>query len=412
MSPQYAYASAPDNSPFMMAGGGLTSSARALQGKGRNGDSMLVHMTPGEVGGLQALARAGGGSLTVNPHTGLPEANFLKSLLPTLVGVGLSFIPGVGPLMAGGLVGGFETLRTGDLGKGIMAGLGAYGGAGLGSALTTAGGASAMGAEAAKQTAAANASGTAAGALNPATTELAGKFGTQAGADAILAAGQPTTFAGNAAAAGQGFKSLAQPGGFSNFATGLDMAIPSTTGKIAAATPALMEVSNAFSPKLAVPGPDEGDSKYPYAGPYKAADRAVAYRPESDQSTSEFQFFSPSNPYPGFVNAASGGLMALKQYAAGGAPSGGLNTLPAASRYLQGAGDGTSDSIPAVIGTKQPARLADGEFVVDARTVSEIGNGSSNAGAKKLYAMMERVHSSRKKAKRGQDTKAERFLPA
>ena len=238
MSPQYAYDSAPDNFPTLMAGGGLATAARAVQSKGRNGDSMLVHMTPGEVGGLQSLARATGGSLTVNPHTGLPEANFLKSLLPTLIGVGLSFT-GVGPLMAGGLVGGFETLRTGDLGKGIMAGLGAYGGAGLGSALTSAGGASAMGAEAAKQTAAANATGTAAGALNPTTAGIA-KMGTEAGADAILAAGaQPTTFAGNAAAAGQGFKSLAQPGGFSNFATGLDMAIPSTTGKIAAATPAL-----------------------------------------------------------------------------------------------------------------------------------------------------------------------------
>lgn len=83
----------------------------------------------------------------------------------------------------------------------------------------------------------------------------------------------------------------------------------------------------------------------------------------------------------------------------------------AAGRYLQGPGDGTSDSIPATIGNTQPARLADGEFVIDARTVSEIGNGSSNAGAKKLYAMMERVHRERKKAKRGQNSNADRFLP-
>jgi hypothetical protein len=83
----------------------------------------------------------------------------------------------------------------------------------------------------------------------------------------------------------------------------------------------------------------------------------------------------------------------------------------AAGRYLQGPGDGTSDSIPATIGNAQPARLADGEFVIDARTVSEIGNGSSNAGAKKLYAMMERVHKERKKAKRGQNSNADRFLP-
>jgi len=84
----------------------------------------------------------------------------------------------------------------------------------------------------------------------------------------------------------------------------------------------------------------------------------------------------------------------------------------AGGRYLQGMGDGTSDSIPAVIADKRPARLADGEFVVDARTVSEIGNGSSNAGARKLYAMMDRVHAARRTAKRGKDANADRYLPA
>ena len=78
---------------------------------------------------------------------------------------------------------------------------------------------------------------------------------------------------------------------------------------------------------------------------------------------------------------------------------------------LHGAGDGVSDSIPATIGGTQPARLARGEFVVDARTVSELGNGSTEAGAERLYEMMNRVHSARKKAKRGQDTKASKYLP-
>jgi hypothetical protein len=109
--------------------------ASLLASQGRNGDSMLVHMTPGEVQGLQSLAMAAGGSLSINPETGLYEASFLKKLLPTLLGIGLSFIPGVGPLAAAGLVGAGETIRTGDLGKGLMAGLGAYGGAGIGSAL-------------------------------------------------------------------------------------------------------------------------------------------------------------------------------------------------------------------------------------------------------------------------------------
>lgn len=77
-----------------------------------------------------------------------------------------------------------------------------------------------------------------------------------------------------------------------------------------------------------------------------------------------------------------GGLASL---AAGGMPP----------RYLRGGGDGMSDSIPARIGEKQEARLADGEFVVPADVVSHIGNGSSNAGAKKLYAMMDRVRQAR-----------------
>jgi hypothetical protein len=105
---------------------------------------------------------------------------------------------------------------------------------------------------------------------------------------------------------------------------------------------------------------------------------------------------------PTVTQMAQGGLAALNAFSEGGMPKG---------RFLQGGGDGTSDSIPATIGGTQPARLADGEFVIDARTVSEIGNGSSKAGAKKLYAMMERVHAERKKAKRGQDSNADRHLP-
>ena len=75
-----------------------------------------------------------------------------------------------------------------------------------------------------------------------------------------------------------------------------------------------------------------------------------------------------------------------------------------------------SDSIPAVIGDRQPARLADGEFVVPARIVSELGNGSTEAGARKLYAMMDRVQKSRRntvgKDKVATNTKADKHLPA
>jgi hypothetical protein len=85
-------------------------------------------------------------------------------------------------------------------------------------------------------------------------------------------------------------------------------------------------------------------------------------------------------------------------------------------RLLKGPGDGVSDSIPASIGGRQPARLADGEFVVPARIVSELGNGSTEAGARKLYAMMERVQNTRKKSigkkKVAVNSKADKHLPA
>lgn len=81
-------------------------------------------------------------------------------------------------------------------------------------------------------------------------------------------------------------------------------------------------------------------------------------------------------------------------------------------QLLRGPGDGVSDDIPATIGGRQPARLADGEFVVPARIVSELGNGSTDAGARKLYAMMDRIKKTRAKAKNiAADTKADKHLP-
>jgi hypothetical protein len=118
---------------------------------------------------------------------------------------------------------------------------------------------------------------------------------------------------------------------------------------------------------------------------------------------------------------ATGGLMKL---AMGGMPmyavGGGLGALGSYSdggRLLKGPGDGVSDSIPATIGQKQqPARLADGEFVVPARIVSELGNGSTEAGAKKLYAMMDRVQRARGKTtgknKVAANSRADKHLPA
>ena len=124
----------------------------------------------------------------------------------------------------------------------------------------------------------------------------------------------------------------------------------------------------------------------------------------------------------GTSGGKAGGLMArggLADVAAAGAAGGGQFNLGGYSdggRLLRGPGDGVSDSIPATIGDRQPARLADGEFVVPARIVSEIGNGSTEAGARKLYAMMDRVQRARAKTtgkgKVAKNTRAEKYLPA
>jgi hypothetical protein len=96
---------------------------------------------------------------------------------------------------------------------------------------------------------------------------------------------------------------------------------------------------------------------------------------------------------------ARGGISSLGSYSDGG-------------RMLRGPGDGMSDDIPGVIAGKQPARLADGEFVVPADVVSHLGNGSTDAGAKKLYSMMDSVRKARTgNKKQGKQIKAEKHIP-
>jgi hypothetical protein len=116
--------------------------AHHLQSAGRGEDKVLVHMTPKEVNGLQALAMAHGGSLTINPKTGLPEAGFLSAILPMVAGFFLG-PAGLGiassALGAGAMVGAATGIATGSLSKGLMAGLGAYGGFGLADSLAAAG---------------------------------------------------------------------------------------------------------------------------------------------------------------------------------------------------------------------------------------------------------------------------------
>lgn len=127
----------------------LHTASKYLASKGRKGDTELVHMTRDEVRGLQELALAHGGSLTINPDTGLPEAGFLKSILPMVAGAALTVATGgtalaaYAPLLAAAAAGGGMYAATGSLKDGLLAGLGAFGGAGLAGGVMSAGAAGA-----------------------------------------------------------------------------------------------------------------------------------------------------------------------------------------------------------------------------------------------------------------------------
>jgi hypothetical protein len=142
-----------------------------------------------------------------------------------------------------------------------------------------------------------------------------------------------------------------------------------------------------------IPSLSADRKQLPYGG------GATNYRP----GQGGVNYFTPTT-YT--TKAAGGGLMSLN---AGGH----LGGYSDGGRLLRGPGDGVSDSIPATIGGKQPARLATGEFVVPARIVSELGNGSTDAGAQRLYEMMDRVQHARRKTKNvAANTKAAKYLPA
>jgi hypothetical protein len=123
----------------------------------------------------------------------------------------------------------------------------------------------------------------------------------------------------------------------------------------------------------------------------QADPRQYTYDPQSQQY-SEIQ---QGTPVPALAMGGS-----LGGYSDGG-------------RMLKGPGDGMSDNIPATIGNKQPARLADGEFVVPADVVSHLGNGSTDAGAKQLYAMMDKIRAARTGTKKqGKQINPRKYMPA
>lgn len=139
-------------------------------------------------------------------------------------------------------------------------------------------------------------------------------------------------------------------------------------------------------------GKKEPAGATPYDGPLSK------FRYDPAQYVS--QNISPPTPYK------------PRYYAQGGiADLGGYSDYAGGGRMLKGPGDGMSDNIPATIAGKQPARLANEEFVIPADVVSHLGNGSSEAGAKQLYKMMDRVRQARTGSKKqGKQIKADKYL--
>ena len=514
------------------ASGGSVS-PQGLASLGRGQDSMLVHMTPGEVQGLQQLAMKHGGSLTINPHTGLPEAGILSALLPMAAGFALG-PAGFGlmsSLGAAATVGGLGALASGSLSKGLMAGLSAYGGSELASGLSS------VGADQANKLAVTDlekATEAATASTGSASADTAFKQAQQANIDSLVnqAAANPNAMAPEAyrdflntvpptpePAQIQGFqrdamqqlmqnnqlnpatqKALANPmstglgqltekGGMSALGSKLGYG-----GAAAIAAPLLYGMTQqkqntlaplpgqkipyqsyaynqgTVNPYFGQPGNkdpyylDQGytrtaaqgglldsmeQNSYPQArlplqhmveggverlagggeprfsreihdndstgvmgmfknasptalAQYKKAARnasvqAAAIDELNKRANAAFTDVGADTEY-----AAHGGLMGLQEYAAGG-------------KLLRGPGDGMSDSIPAVIKGAKPQRaaLADGEFVIPADVVSHLGNGSTEAGAKRLYAMMDKVrHARTGNPKQGKQINPERFMPA
>jgi hypothetical protein len=459
----------------------LGAEAQDMQGYGRNGDTMLMHVSPEEVSGLQALAQNNGTSLTINPHTGMPEAFSLKKLLPTIAGIGLSFVPGVGPLLAAGLTAAVSTAASGSLKKGLMAGLQAYGGAALGGALgagsvfgagagASAGVGAGVGAAeglASNVPVALNAAPGAVSGLVPTATSM-GNIGASLGTGAVsaaapaaasaaqLAAGYTPAFSASLPAAAPAAAPLtgipkmlgavspqlgAQAQQFgSNFAAqasrGLPAGILSKAAPYAAGAGLMQGVSGAFAPKMPKA---TAENNFNYEGPYTAPYREVSYPTNRDPNdSSEYLYFRNTNPVPGYVpyskafparqtvdmekrlreedyGFAKGGMRledgafivdarTVSELGNGSSGAGQERLKQLGGQSIKGGGDGVSDSIRANIGGRQEARVARDEVKFSPQAVARIGRGNQKRGADKLYALMAKAEKARKSAKRGQDT--------
>ena len=519
----------------------ISQTAQGLASLGRNGDSMLVHMSPEEVGGLQQIGNSLGIKMSTNPQTGMPEAfsfgDFFTSFLPTIVGAAVGGPGGAGimsqmtPILAGAGTGALLAAAKGDdpLMGGITGGFGGYGGSQLGQSISGAFG-----------------KGTTAGSmddlisagtknLNPAVGQsgivgptgqlgpdmgfgVAGKQGADLTTQALpnFAAGPNFTTTAPLSPTAQAAQNLGDLGSGVKNLTGFgDMSIGDAYGKFTQA--------GGTAGQLAMPvggavlaGLEPSDLGYGTGNLYEDPEKGKYRGPQgqlnlSDKYSSGLRLVAEGGYIDGYATGGSiqsGGIrdlygtpdnqptispglsgfglgrlnnlageQAMTQaqtlgYAEGGDVGGDVAAEMALSEinpalvrgdmvddkaglpyaydriltrgaldfprirpidynpytyagalrkqegmakggYLNGDGDGMSDSIPATIEGKQPARLADGEFVVPADVVSHLGNGSSKAGSKRLYAMLDKVrHARTGNKKQGKEINPAKYMPA
>jgi hypothetical protein len=352
----------------------VRSPAKTLANQGRGGDSMLVHMRPDEVSAMQNMALQNGTTMTVNPTTGLPEAfnlkkmfNFLgknaQYIVPFVPGaafesVGLGSIANpVGRGLIGGALGGLSGGRP-NLKRGIMSGLASYGLSSAYQGLQAAGG---------------------------------GAGSVPEGAQAPQSEGQ-AAWQGikNMTAGDEASRKLATDAFGKNFGTNTAaMTLTGFTGLAA------IEEEEKYLEQMRAQN-RIGEQEYA---------RRRARIDEAKRIAAETM-----SKYPGY--AVGGEVLMNKappdnEHNPYGMKAGGV------ARMINGDGDGMSDSVPATIDDTQPARLADGEFVIPADVVSGLGNGSTKAGAKQLYAMMDRVRHARTGTKQqGKEINPTKYMPA
>jgi hypothetical protein len=407
-------------------------SAKKLAQQGRYGDTMLMHVSPKEVAGLNYLGKKYGAQVTRNPKTGLPEAFNFGRLIPMIAGAALA--PYTGGATAGLIVGGVETARTGSLLKGAQAGLGAFGGANLATSLGTAGAEAAVAEQTAANLGAAGAETAVAAAptgadilaaqqpnsleaflsqqaggaqfVDPSVTgvpltpeQIAGnqayidagsryaQAATQAQAGAPPGFGTPD-FRPTYSDIGRGFERLGTAEGVKSFGADL-MSDPMQTAKT---------VGGVYSSMVEEPEPYKKEpidySKYPQAEPYRRNYRENP-NPREDR---EFKYYDPNALYVnkgGITRLNVGGLaggytdyMRQLQQMVNKKGMGNPNMPTSSGTPMQEMSTGNKpremDKMSAYGAGGSVPVLEDGGFVLRASTVNGMGNGSSEAGMKYL----------------------------